>query len=549
MNRIFLNISFSMLTGIFALFCFSFSGFIFNLSISPIYSIISLILMLTVFALKLYFEKYPLKKIIFYTFLLFLLTILFIMFSGRYMDFSWDGKTYHQTAVLFLKNGWNPVFQNIADIAAQDYGFKIKNLIWCENYVKFSEIVAANIFSLTHKIETGKAFTPISSVIAFCYGFYVLSLKPFNKINQKIRFIFSFLLIYNPIVLTQFFTYYIDGLLYLYMVITAFSIVNMNICAKNGEKIIIPSLFFIMGSVILVNIKLGGVLYFICILLSICIIMLINKIRPIVQLPKNMQRAFLISSFVIILLTVLSGINPYFTNISKQRHPLYPLAGKNKIDIMTPTTPKRIINKPRIQRFFVSIFATADCSVGDGPIRYKIPFTFCNNELKLYKYEGLHIAGFGPLFSGIFILGILLFIAAILKTQKEGEIYAKDEFVFLFLVSILSILLNPENWWARYIPQLWGIFVLIAFFGYLNKIKEVFIIIFLFIMLANSLFINRVHFKRASKYTKAIKTDFEAIRQVNDFYVVIPKEGIDELSRLQKYKEANIKYRIHLEED
>ncbi len=547
MNKIFLNISFSILSGIFILFCLSFTGFIFGFKIMPLYSVISFFSTLLIFGISLHIQKFPPLKNILCSFLLFCLIISLIIFSGHYIDPSWDGKTYHQTAVLFLENGWNPIYQNISDIAAQNYPFKIKNLIWCENYVKFSEIIAANIFAVTHKIETGKAFTPISLVAAFCYVFYVLTLKPFSKITQKMRFLFSFILIYNPVLLSQFLTYYIDGLLYLYMLIATFSIIHINICAKEKEKTFIPSLFFIISSVILMNIKLGGVLYFICILLGIFIICQINKIKPIVQMPKSAKKTFLLSSLIIVLLTLLSGINPYFTNISKQRHPLYPLVGKNKIDIMTPNTPKRIIHKSKIQRFFISIFAKADCSFGDGAITYKIPFTFYKSELKLYRWEGLHIAGFGPLFSGIFVLGILLFFTTLFKNRKNNEIYAKDEFILLFLILILSILLNPENWWARYIPQLWGIFVLFAIFSYLNKIKENIIISFLCIMFINSLFINYVHFKRANKFTRAVKTEFEATKQISNFHIVIPSKGIEEFSRLQKYKEAGINYSIHLE--
>ena len=74
-------------------------------------------------------------KIFTLIFVLFLLLALPLIYQYTY-DFSIDGNSYHKPAIAFLKEGWNPIYQNSSSFAkANDYlpgGYNI----WVDHYPK-----------------------------------------------------------------------------------------------------------------------------------------------------------------------------------------------------------------------------------------------------------------------------------------------------------------------------------------------------------------------------------------------------------------------------
>ena len=89
--------------------------FIFKVSISKYYVIISLILsiIITLFLSKrenLLSEKNKLYGII-ATILPILIIFSSFYFNGKVIDTSYDGNAYQKAAIGLLKNGWNPVYE------------------------------------------------------------------------------------------------------------------------------------------------------------------------------------------------------------------------------------------------------------------------------------------------------------------------------------------------------------------------------------------------------------------------------------------------------
>lgn len=570
MDKMFLNISFSLLCGVFAVFFLSFAGFIFGLHIMPAYIILGLITAFIAFGTRLHLEKTPPKKIFKYCIWYLLGLISLVNISSWLMDSSWDGRAYHQVTVLLLEKGWNPVYDNIINFAKDNFPIIPEGLIWSENYVKFSEIIAANIFSVTQKIETGKAVNIISTVITFCYTFYIFSKEPFCAMNKKVRAIFSFILVYNPIVIAQTFTYYTDGLLYLYFLIATLSAVDIK--TSKDKMPVVPALIFIMSSVIMMNIKLGGILCFICILLGVFAFWVICKFKAWKNPSDNLQnndtktdnckdhgqKIFRHPVLIIILLTLLSGINPYFTNILKERHPLYPLAGEGKLDIITPNTPKKLAGKPVLYKFFISLFSEADNIIysDNKQPKLKIPFTIKQNELKALNGADTRLSGFGVFFSGIFLLAVLLlFLSFKSKNPFGAKEKVRGKYELLFLILGLSVILNPENWWARYTPQLWAIITLICLFSFLNndydntlnKFKKYLISAIIFIMFLNTLITNCMCISGAAGYTIRTKMLIAGIKNASNGKKIVlgnVPEPKMKISFLHKLKEAGIEYEI-----
>ncbi len=559
----------------------------------------------TFLTLALRFKKDGLthRKIAKITALLGFLLVALTFLSGILMDPSCDGREYHQMGTALLEKGWNPIYDDIYAFCAEHFKNIHWSLVWNEAYVKFSEIFAANVLLLTGKIETGKVFNGISGLIALFYAFYVLSKPSFSRLDTKMRAVFSFLLVYNPIFLAQFFTYYIDGLMYLYFLISTLSILDMetalnkNQNAKTLAPPIIPRLIFIMSSTILMNIKLGGILCFVCILLCAALSFALGRFWPVVSFKTFNTKVFWSSVLTIILLTLLSGINPYFTNVSKERHPLYPLAGREKIDIITPNMPKAFKDKPVAYKFFTSLFSRTDnftFSIDKNP-RLKIPLTVHKSEITKFDDTDTRIAGFGVFFSAIFLMALVLAIISLVtlarslawknnsannndnanfkncnksanSLNKANPFTARQgnkEIALILSILIISIILNPESWWARYIPQLWAVIIFIALFVWQNlpeissgsNSKTRFIKGFtgalLFLMFLNSFLINGASTAWAAKYTYRTKTainKLKALQKQDPEAIVrhVPQNEFAsmEVSYTRKLREAGVKYDI-----
>jgi len=106
----------------------------------------------------------------------------------------------------------------------------------------------------------------------------------------------------------------------------------------------------VMAAVILSNIKLSGFFYVGMFLGTYWISVLIRK-----QYIKAFR--LFIAGICVFLCCILTGINPYGTNIVNGNHIFHPLMGTQKIDIMTPMRPSVIRTEIQIKRVFVSMFS------------------------------------------------------------------------------------------------------------------------------------------------------------------------------------------------
>lgn len=227
MDKIALNLAFSFSLALFVLFFITSIGFIFHIPIQKFYpfiSILTLYLTLYLYSKK---NKFTNTQLILSLYISIILLVLCGWLACSFWDNSWDGQRYHQNSILLLANGWNPIYDDINLFCKKIYNLGIIHPYRCECYPKFSEIIAANIFHITDNIESGKIVNLISMLIMFFYSFYVLSGSLFTKLSNKLKVIISFLLVYNPVVICQIFTYYNDFLLYFYFMILVLAILDI----------------------------------------------------------------------------------------------------------------------------------------------------------------------------------------------------------------------------------------------------------------------------------------------------------------------------------
>ena len=378
-------------------------------------------------------------------------------------DFSYDGQAYHQEALMYLDDGWNPVYEQTELGPQRD--------LWVTHYAKAIWFMGISVYEVTDKIETGKTFNIILFISTFCLLIEFLRSYSIGWIRT---ILVSIALISSPVVLNQMLTNYNDFHIHLLLLNTIIAYLTFFKRYDNGSLLV---LFF--TTIILINIKFTALGYAV-IFTGIPILMVLYKKYITKESVYFKKLAItLIASFLLAVGVV--GASSYIKNTITNGHPFYPLAGEGKVDIITGNSPKDLLDKNRFEKIFISTFSETSNSLEQG-INYKKPFTLTKQELQFARNPDTRVGGFGPLFGGIIIL---LFVVCIVHFRKIIKAPGIMTLVFLLAVISLSIFINPETFWARYIPQYWFIPLIILIFMYINNIKSVLINIMLLVYLIN----------------------------------------------------------------
>ncbi|MCR5261320.1 MAG: hypothetical protein K6C94_05725 [Candidatus Gastranaerophilales bacterium] len=521
------SLSFALVFGLVAVFFLSLSGFAFGVSINQFYPIAALVLSVVgIFLLNR--DKTPIFSVVL-TGVYLLILFLSAQIAVNFYDNSWDGRDYHQLAVLFLQNGWNPFYTDIISTYQTLYHNPLldNTLLWIQKYVKFQEIVAANVFTVTGKIESGKFINYLSLSLLFLYSLYVFENPVFAKLSYKVKITLSLLTVLNPVLLAQLFTFYNDGLSYCYLILLLLTILN----AELNDNFSKSDLFFLFAfAVILANIKFGGLLYLIFFFGAYFVYLFVKK-------QKERLRVLLKLTCLIGLVVVLSGYNPYITNIKQGYNPFHPVLGADKKDFLSPSIPRQFVGKSMPYKFFYATFSESENikSFSANQPKLKIPFSVCYvKEFPAFFEPDVRVGGFGVFWSGILILTLYLLCVLRFKDTKE-----KGVFKFLIASIFLSILINPENWWARYVPHFWFLPVVIILSTLLaepQNLQKTAAKFLIYIMIFNSLIVFYFNYIYSAKFSRVIKNICS-----NNSEIYMFTDNVFEVSFVQKLKENNIK--------
>ncbi len=175
---------------------------------------------------------------------------------------------------------------------------------------------------------------------------------------------------------------------------------------------------------------------------------------------------------------------------------LHPLYGGEKIDIMTPSTPDSIIFKSKGLRF-LSLLVLDETYDNKNifSLRKILKYNF-------YKFGyDQRIGGFGFYFGEIVFLALIFLLFKIKRKNSRDSV-----FFFGITTFILMVIIHPENWWARYVPYLWNVPILVYLdedieYGYIQKLV---VIITIFYVSLNSLPIMSHNFSKSISYKKEI---------------------------------------------
>lgn len=355
-----------------------------------------------------------------------------LLLAGRFYDVSPDGQTYHQRAIIDLAFGWNPVYAPQAPAH-----FSIVN------FPKGPWLSAASVYALTGRVEQAKGFNALLIVAAFLL--VLETVRSVTKLPLATSVLVSGLAAANPVAVTQALSFYVDGQLASYLLMLTCAALLVTFRPSRITKAT-----FALLLVAAVNVKLTALVYVLLFGIgSIVGTYLADRAR--------VRETTLVAVTAIAFGTVVVGFNPYVVNTVGYRNPFYPMAGPNARIGYEDQRPANFNDMKSITRLAASLLSRAQW--GTQAAELKWPFTLSVDELRSNAYPDTRTAGFGPLFGGAMILATVSLGLSGSVGGRRADVRAALAVVAGLLMSVVII---PEAWWARYVPQLWLIPVVSA---------------------------------------------------------------------------------------
>ncbi len=485
------------------------------------------------------------SKIIVSIIYLLLMVALPFLYSHTY-DLTVDGNSYHKSSIAYIKNGWNPLYEDVREFQKTNTNVvpiakESKLDLWMEHYPKATWVSAAATYSMTGNIESGKYITLVLSI--------VLVLISYNILKQVIPRIYSLgislLVALNPITLSQIFSYYLDSLMGILFAIELILLFTIKPMRKQNTLIWI---MLCATAALFVNLKFTGLLYSGIIAAVFYFYWLIKYIKE-----KEFWNKFLITTrnFIIVfgIAVFLVGANSYVKNTIDHLNPLYPLIGKDKVDIITTMQPD-VFNRISIpQKFVWSLFSKTEniTQYSKKEPTLKWPIMIYRSEIEQLQGPDVRIAGFGPFFALAFIFTTIVFIICLPKLYKNEKRKCKYV-VITALTIIVSMILVGESWWARYVPQMYlytvGTILLALITAKYFKKKIIPYIGMLLIVgtLSMNILVFAIPNYLTAKSFIQIERDLEVIDEMDNPKIKLPM--LDLYGYLYNLQDRNIDYRL-----
>ncbi|MGL5617006.1 MAG: hypothetical protein ACRDD2_12385 [Sarcina sp.] len=396
----------------------------------------------------------------------FVLVAILAFINNLIWDSSYDSLAYHQEMVIDLYKGWNPIYQsNIKDMN-----------LWVAHYTKAPGVFAACLYKLTTRIEAAKVLTMLLPITLGILSFGVFNLVTKGK---KILSLFvAIIMVLNPVIIGQTFSYYVDSALAIYIIILLMTLYLIFFY----EDIHLFKYFILVNvATFMINIKFTGLAYAGAILFGFLIMNLIYKRK------EHNIKLFVFLICGLVFSVIILGFNPYVTNTIHNGNPLYPLVGKGKINIMTNNTPLDFRYDSEFKQAYKSMVAMPNPKNFNGKKAQNFSelLGVNKNTLKYYSTTDARVRGFGP-YSIIFIPLSFIGVIYLLATCRDRKKLIAS-ILALVLVGAVAIV-GGVLWWARYIGFLWAIPLMVGLLLFLrkSKISKTIGMAFLLIMFVNS---------------------------------------------------------------
>jgi hypothetical protein len=360
--------------------------------------------------------------------------------SRAFYDVSFDGQAYQQEGVYQLAHGWNPLFtRHISPIS-------VFQNVTLNHYPKGPWIVAASMYRLTGRIESGKFANLLFVCAAFCMALAAFAGRGKNLSAWPVAM--AVLVAANPVAICQLCTFYVDGqLASLFVCLAALCFLS---AADSNPWV---DLLRFEAAILIIQVKFTGLVY-VTILFAGYLALLAWQKLP-------LRKPFYLAVLALGLGTFVFGMNPYGFNVLENGHPFYPFFGRgDSLNFsLTNDTPPDFMEANRVANLAASIFSRSRVWPPESTL--KTPWHVDGGEWRPFREPDVRTGGFGPLFPAALVLS-LAFLA--IRCWWGGAApWIATAGILIIIASVLPV---HACWWARYAPQIWVVpLVALAPFG------------------------------------------------------------------------------------
>ncbi|MEQ9507120.1 MAG: hypothetical protein RLO80_12720 [Hyphomonas sp.] len=453
-----------------------------------------------------------------------LLGALAFLISWLLYDTSIDGQHYHFQAIYALAEGWNPLR---GDTQPPVIGDAIS--LWSIHYPRSGTVFSANLLAAGLPLTAAK---PLNFLILFGAGLLATGTLMRCGFSALFAVFLSAAAIASPVVLGQLFTTMNDGALGLLMLVFTASMVAW---IRNDDRL--AAVIAAAAIILALNLKFSAIPIFVI----LCAFACIAAWRAQGQGSAiRLGAGLLATAFAAI---VVLGWSPYMQNVLDHGHVFHPLMGAEAIDIMQggeyTNTPEVVKDMSPVERFFFSLFSQSHAGY-ETVAHLKIPFTISVPELRMSGGVDVRLAGFGPFFSGAIILSAICAVLIYFRSAARNPV--TQGLLLIALAMLVSVVLMPQNWWARYVPQFWFVPLAIAAAAITTERMpmRIFGAVIASILLFNGALTGAVSFWLTANRSIEVSTQINAMKEADQPFCIYP-DMIQ--SRIHAIREAGIDIR------
>ena len=383
-----------------------------------------------------------------------------------------DGLTYHKPAVIEIKNGWNPIWEynSIRDQGYEDYWDWSLDRWWLQtkHFPKADWYINAVFYAFSGNLDLGHLSRVFYLLVTFIVIFAAIA--SMFRLSGYQCFFLAYAAALNPFSIIFCFSGVLDGALGACLAILFFT---LSAYLKSKDKRFLP--FVIASIVIAANLKFTGVVYvavfLVCMLIPSAAKFLTAKTQRLCKGRKEFDETLIGSLVLATVLALIVGINPYLHHLYHHYTPFYPLHTVRKIDdldrvdFMKELTAHNVGDANKLQQLFFYYLNTSDYHPS-GPDFWegeeygvhtitvnKVPFNRYSND-HYTDFHAFHVY-FDHHFGNLFMVSMWFSLLMMPFIRRK-------EHWFLLLAVWATIWVQPHIWYARYIPHLWLIPIIVA---------------------------------------------------------------------------------------
>jgi hypothetical protein len=365
--------------------------------------------------------------------------------STQVDDSSTDGRHYQGESIRAIAEGWNPVRD---DPLVWPPG---NPAIWTNAYPKAAWILEAAAMRATD-FETAKALAPVlvvaSALLAYA-GLAALGLGSAGAVAGAV------VLALNPVAAAQVTSHMVDGIRASLMLSAV--MVGLLVVRRPGRAP--PLVVLVAALVLLVNVKftglaLGGLI--LVVTLGAGVVRAGGWRGPGLRDGLRAMRTALVTTAIALVLAVpVLGFNPYVTNTVRHGSPFHPVIGPEAIEVTEVHTGRALRRMSDLERVVRSVAGRTHATGVRAD--FKLPFVVEGAEWRAFRNPNVRIGGFGPLFSGVLLIGFVTAVGLLVTRLRHRGSAGPDGAYLLAMAAAfaVSIVVLPNSFLARFAPQLW----------------------------------------------------------------------------------------------